>query len=167
MRRQTPSFLTAVFLLLFTLPPATADTAEDSKKYAVIYELFEVTGLQHNMITVTQDLIAKEIKKQLGKNPQISASDLQSVTRIFQQTFEERSSEVLQPIANLYAENFTTEELIAILEFQKSPAGQKANRLFPSLFQQGILLGQRWGREVGQTAFERIKKHFTDKGIDI
>jgi hypothetical protein len=112
-------------------------------------------------------LIAKELRRRLKDHPQIGESDLQTITKIVGDTFEERSGEVMLPIAKLYAKEFTTEELEAILEFQKSPAGKKASRLMPSLVQQGMVLGQKWGQDVGRTAVQRIQKHFADKGIDI
>ncbi len=152
-------------LSLTNLYPAKA--ADDVEKYEVIYELFEVTGLQHNMITLTQDLITKELRRRLKDHPKITEADLQTITKIVNDTFEERSGEVLQPIAKLYAKEFSTEELQSILIFQKSPAGKKASRLMPSLIQQGMVLGQTWGQDVGQTAVQRIKQHFADKGIDI
>ena len=159
--------LIACLALFLSISSSYAAKAVDDEKFQVIYELFEATKLQSNMLTITQDLLAKELRKRLQNHPQIQESELQTITEIVQQTFEERSGDVIQPIANLYAKEFTTEELKVILAYQKSPAGQKATRLMPSLFQQGMLFGQKWGQEVGMIAVERIKEHFKKKGIDI
>ena len=51
---------------------------------------------------------------------------------------------VLPQMVDLYAKHYTHEDVLALLEFYRSPVGQKAITLMPLLMQEGGEIGQRW-----------------------
>ena len=156
-----------LILFLTILPLSNAGATEQSKKTALAEELFEVTGMKHNLTVLTQDLLKIEIQKRIQRNPKITNEIANQLYTILNDTFAEKIEEILTPMRRLYAAEFTVDELQAIVTFQKSPAGQKAARLMPILMQKGMALGSKWGREVGLLAFQRIQAKLKKEGLSI
>jgi hypothetical protein len=51
---------------------------------------------------------------------------------------------VLPDMVELYVKHFTHDDVLALLEFYRSPVGQKAIVVMPLLVQEGAAIGQRW-----------------------
>lgn len=159
-------FSLSALLLLFALTnPVYA--SEETEKEKLVQTYIEVSGLKNNLIILTQDLLKLELKKRLSSNPKVTPELFNEIFLIVSQTFEERTDAIIGPLGKLYAETFTADELRAIIVFQKSPVGQKAARLMPLLTQKGMVLGAKWGKEVGALTVQRIQELFKKKKIDI
>lgn len=51
---------------------------------------------------------------------------------------------VLPQMVDLYARHYTHDDILALLDFYRSPVGHKAITLMPVLMQEGGAIGQRW-----------------------
>jgi hypothetical protein len=81
--------------------------------------------------------------------------------------FSQRKQELLDRIALLYANRFSTEELHAVRDFYLTPVGKKFVESQSELVQQSMVLGQAWGREIGVQIGEEVRKELKQRGIDI
>jgi hypothetical protein len=78
-----------------------------------------------------------------------------------------RKGEVMEKVAEIYARHFEYEELKQILAFKQSPVGQKMDAELPGIMQESLLIGQRWGQEVGQEALRRFLEKAKGRGLDL
>lgn len=162
-------YLTKTIVVLITiLVPLKFIQAEPlAEKDKLVMELFEIMGVKHSLVVLTKDLVQLEFQKRLNSNPNVSKEAMAKAMKIVTDTFEESVDEILVPMRKLYTNEFTDAELKELIKFQSSPTGQKAAKLMPKLTQQGMVLGQRWGQNVGIRAFQRIQRELKKDGIDI
>ncbi len=123
----------------------------DSAKLAQIEEFLNLTKadqLSQQMLTQFENVFNEEIKKSLPAIPK--AADHQpvkeDVEKFQKQLFgiirDQLSYERMKPgLVRLYDESFTTDELVGINAFYKSPAGQAYLAKIPLLTQKAMQVG--------------------------
>lgn len=166
-KRLLPNLL--FFLSLLFVGPAAAAQEPDAEKMAAIKELLEVTGAVANSNQFSQAFSQQMIGMLKATNPGISEQALVIVSEEVQATVEEElARETLQRrIYPIYASHFTLEELKALIAFNKSPVGQKANRLMPVLVEESLAAAQSWSKQVGPRISARILARLEAEGIEI
>lgn len=117
-----------VATLLFT---AIAARAEEP-----VYELVDIMGGQEQVAQMHNQFV-----EMIGSsNPQMSPYI--PVIREWAETYLSWE-DMREPMADIYRKYFENEEIAKLLEFYKSPVGQKSVELMPILFQEGGQLGMR------------------------
>ncbi|MDX1477136.1 MAG: DUF2059 domain-containing protein [Saprospiraceae bacterium] len=69
-------------------------------------------------------------------------------------------SDLVDLIVPVYMKYYTHEEVLGLTEFYRTPLGQKAVRVLPSITSEAMLIGQEWGAMLG----ERIQQKLKEKG---
>jgi hypothetical protein len=95
------------------------------------------------------------------------AAVIKDVFKLIPGRFSERKNELLDQIAVLYAQRLTTDELIEIANFYKSPIGVKFVQIQPELMQQSAALGQAWGRKIGEEIEQEVRKELKERNVPI
>jgi len=75
-----------------------------------------------------------------------------------------RTSELVEQMALIYARNFTTEDMQEMLAFYRTSVGQKLVEKMPAISQEGVTVGQAWGRQIGVEVQSRINEELRKKG---
>lgn len=98
--------------------------------------LLESINVEH----VMNDMVQRALAVELENNPALAP-----YRPVFQSFYDQYLSyqAIREQLIDLYAETFTLEELQQITAFYRTPAGAKAMRLSPELFQKGMEIGQR------------------------
>jgi hypothetical protein len=78
-----------------------------------------------------------------------------------------RLSELVEASAALYAGNFTAEELRDVAAFYRGPTGQKLLQKQPSILQQSMALGQKFGESAFADLRERMIQELRKRGHNI
>ncbi|TNE78792.1 MAG: DUF2059 domain-containing protein [Gammaproteobacteria bacterium] len=93
-----------------------------------------------NAQVMINDMIQRALAQELQKNPALAPYE-----QVFKAFYEQYLSydAIREDLIDLYAEAFTLEEIQQITAFYRTPAGAKAMRLAPELFQKGMQIGQR------------------------
>lgn len=118
-----------------------APTSRDSSKVALIRELLSVTH------AVDQSMIAMEamVPAQKAANPRIPA--------VFWDRFlaqaRARRGELEEAIVVVYERHFSTNEIVQLLAFYRTPIGQKVLSTLPAVLQESVVAGQEWGQRIG------------------
>jgi hypothetical protein len=81
--------------------------------------------------------------------------------------FNDRKGDLIDQVATLYAELLSVEELTAVAGFYRSPAGVKMIAIQPQVMRQAMLLGQRWGAELGREIEEEARRELKKRGIEL
>lgn len=169
--RRLVLFFSIVLSLCASLawPPDAAAEEPDAEKMAAVKELLEVTGAVANSNQFSRAFTDQMIGMLKATNPGISRQALIIVSEEVQATVEEElAKQTLQRrIYPIYAAHFTLEELEALIAFNKSPVGQKANQLMPVLVEESLAAAQSWSKQVGPRISARILERLESEGIDI
>lgn len=129
----------------------------------------EVTGAQTDRSEFSKAFIQQMISVLRAKDPTLPDRVTTIVTEeVNSLVAEELDNEVLQhKIYPIYANLFTLEELEQLVEFNRSPVGQKANQVMPSLLQQSMNAANQWSEQMAPKLSDRVLKRFSDEGIKI
>jgi hypothetical protein len=129
--RRTPALLIA--LLLLAGHPARA---QDPMKHELALQLLETMQLPAQL----QTSVATMLEAQIGSNP-----EMRSVEPVLRQFFGRYFTwaALKNDYAEMYAAEFSEEELRGLIEFFRTPAGQRFASASPRLLQAGVELGQR------------------------
>ena len=101
----------------------------------------------------------------LGR-PQIE-KDYDAIMPALMEGMVARSSELVDLIAVVYARNFTAAELQQVSAFYRSPVGQKFLEKMPTITQESMQAGQKWGQTVAGEMRGRIIEELRKRGHNI
>jgi hypothetical protein len=95
------------------------------------------------------------------------ARDYDALVPVMLEAFQARFSELSEAVAIVYANNFTADDLRALIAFYKTPVGQKFLAKTPTLTQQSMLAGQKFGQSVSAELSQRMIEELRKKGHTI
>jgi len=154
-------------LLLLTAPGVGfAQKNVDPARLAAAKELMEVAG-SAKQFDAAAPLLTQQLESVFVKLRPEHAAKIKDIFRMIPERFSQRKQELLDQIAVLYAERLTADELNEIVKFYKSPIGSKFVRMQPELVQQSMVLGQIWGRKIGQEIDQEARKQLKEQGVSI
>ena len=139
----------------------------DPAKIAAIKELMEMTGAQANRVELTRNF-SQQLISVLEANHLSMTPELREMIRIEVDEFiqAQLDDEILQAkMYRVYARYFTLEELQGLIAFNRTPIGQKANRVMPVLMRETMSAAQEWSVEIGPELSARVKQRLEREGI--
>lgn len=156
-------------LLALSLPITVKASEVDDQKLVLIKELIQVTGAATNSQQYSRAFSQQLTSVLKISNPELSQKAIDIVEEEVNNTVSAAfSSESLQSeIYPIYARYFTIEELEGLIAFNRSPAGQKANRVMPQLIAESTQAAQIWARALSPKISHRVLQRFSDEGIDV
>jgi uncharacterized protein len=137
----------ALLLVLVLCLPLTAQ-ADDASRHAKAQELLTLLHMDRLMDQMMNGVLAQTsaITKQFGGNnvkPEDQARLDEFQKKVMQLVQSQMGWKALEPdYVDIYAKNFTDEQLDAILVFYKSPAGIALVDKLPTLTNEGMQLAQ-------------------------
>lgn len=142
------------FFLCVITGASVAAVAEpiDQARRLVVLSQGAVTGKQ-----VLDAMLPQIMTMALSKDPDLSDEKKTRIGKVMQEEFDAAIPELLEQTAQIYASNFTEEELQDVIDFYESPTGKKFQKLTPEIMQESLKYGQTWGQAVGTRAMERLR----------
>jgi hypothetical protein len=156
-------------LVLPSVWPAGAQTASPSpapETLAAAKELVQTMRLAKQYEAILPAIITALKPSIVQGRPEVDRQ-YDALTPILLEGFRARLSEMSDSIAVIYANNFSTEDLQAIIAFYKSPAGQRMLEKLPSLTQQTLSVGTKFGQSVGEDLRKKMIEELRKKGVDL
>ena len=158
-----------VFTITVVLRTSAEDLSIDERKLTLIKELIEATGAATNSEQYARAFSQQLISVLKISNPNLSQRAINIVREEVNSTvvaaFQNESLQ--KEIYPIYAKYFTIEELEGLIAFNRSPAGQKANRVMPQLINESTLAAQVWARSMSPQISHRVLQRFSDEGIEV
>jgi hypothetical protein len=156
----------AALLLLIAAPPGRADdSAFDPERLALARQMVEASGAAA-LVGQTLDLVSRQIGELVRRaNPQHGQAAADIVETVLIPEAKRRAPEMLEATARVYAERFTAEELQVILDFYRTPTGQKMVAAGPELVVEAQRLGQAWAQLILQDSWARIVERLKASGL--
>ena len=157
-----------VFWAFLTLTFATSGmdaAAQDDRALALAKQILIVTKAEANFAQILPP-ISNSISDLLRKtNPGRGDQIASLVEEYVVPELRNRSSELVDLMAHLYARTFSLQEMTDILVFYESSAGKKLIEVLPQLILQSMAIGQAWGEKVGRDAMERVAPKLRERGL--
>jgi hypothetical protein len=94
-----------------------------------------------------------------------AADSTKIVDEVLMPEFTAQEAELTNAIIEVWASNFSVEDLKALRAFYSTPLGQRLIATLPSITQQGMAAGQAWGRRVYQAAMQKHKDELIARGV--
>ena len=164
---QFRAFLLAAALL--ALPVCTASQAQttpDAARLSAAKEMMQAAGVARQFEEVMPLLMQQLLQSFVALAPD-KAQEIRDVFSQLGGKFNDRKGELIEQIAILYAEQLTLEEFTAVIDFYRSPAGLKIISIQPQVMRQAMLLGQRWGAQLGREIEQEARRELKKRGIDL
>ena len=121
-------------------------TNAQSSKDVKIAELLETMGSTHTMKTSFEYMI--NYYKQ--NNPQISSEYWDNSLKHVDY------NELVQKLVPVYSKHFTEQEIVDLLKFYNTSTGKKMIEKTPTILEESMEIGRKWGIELAQKIEEEI-----------
>lgn len=157
-----------IAVVLSTHVTAQSETVTEELEVA-INQLLEETGaleMGEQMAEVFVAQMSETLRQSRPDLPPVAFEIIREETMIVVREEMERGS-FQSMIVPIYAQFFTLEEIEEMLVFYRSPVGKKSVEVMPSLTQQSMQAGERWGMLVGPTIGTRITERLAAEGIEL
>lgn len=169
MNMFSKKIIAATLLALSFNVSATTSDIPASKKL-LIDKLLAQTGQSavavgkqySDLFTQQMTLILKQSKPDI--NPKAFDIVEEEISTVMDEEFVINDSfrTMMYPI---YSKHFTEDELRKMIEINDTEFGKKLIRVMPLINQEGMLVGQEFGKKLGPKIQQRITKRFKEEGI--
>jgi hypothetical protein len=146
-------------------PPATspsAPSAEARQAAAVLTEMIGVNRQSQQLMAVMRAQMVQMVIRTSGKTAEESTK---IVDEVLMPDFTSQENELTDAIVDVWATNFSVDDLKALHDFYVTPLGQRLIATLPAITQQGMAAGQAWGRRIYQTAIQKHKDELIARGL--
>jgi len=142
--------------------PAFPATAESRQEAAALTEMIGVNRQSQQLVAVMRAQMIQMVIRTSGKSPEESTK---IVDEVLMPEFTSQETDLTNAIIEVWATNFSVEDLKALREFYATPLGQRLISTLPSVTQQGMAAGQAWGRRIYQAAMQKHKDELVARGV--
>ena len=156
----------AALLALAVCPPPARAQAPDAQRLAAAKELMQVAGVA-NQFDQVMPMLTQQLAQGFVAIAPDKAGEIRQVFSQLAVKFVDRKGELIDQIAGVYAEKLTLEDLNGIIGFYKSPVGAKFIAVQPDIMRQSIVLGQRWGTQLGREIEQEAREELKKRGIPL
>ncbi len=143
--------------------PARAHDAPDPARLAAARELIAamraVEGVKQAL-----PMLAGSVRSVIVKANPGTEADIDEALATLHNRMAARVDDLVDDIAPVYARGFSREELESLAAFYRSPAGAKLAALQPTLLQETVGIGQRWGERIAAEIEADVKSRLRTKG---
>jgi uncharacterized protein len=162
-RSSLSSIAAIVALVCACLGPFAAHAQQPSAAVVAARQVIAIKGASVMTDPLARGVIESVKNSFVPTNPNLTR-ELNDVALALHKELDGKSSEVLEQMAQAYAERFTEQELKDLLVFYKTPLGQKFTREEPSAIEDGLKRAQQWADAFAETVMARMRSEMLKKG---
>ena len=164
--RMTIAFVLTVLVLSVGHPASAQKANIDPARLAAAKEVLGASGSAQQMDAV-MPMMMNQMAMIFGTQKPQHKAEIDKAFQAVAAKFSARKQELIDLVAELYAETFSADDLKGLLAFFKSPIGAKFVAAQPQLLQQQMLAGQRWGQKIGQEVEAELRQELKKRGIEL
>lgn len=117
---------------------AVVDPAQvEPRKAALIGELLDVTGA----LALSDQMLSRMLEAQKSAHPEVDEAVWERLRAKLD------VQDLRQALIGIYDRHFSTDDIRAVLAFNKSDAGQRVLEQMPSVMDEAMTAGEQWGRQ--------------------
>ena len=145
-------------------PAAAAQPVDEVHREAT--SLYEATG-GAALAGKVLDMIRGQFSTMLAQDGRTAGDGARIFDEVLMPEFKARLPELRPAMIEIWAENFTVDELRGLHAFYETPLGRKVLEKQPVLAQQSVAVGAAWGKSVAQDALSRHADDLRKRGIKL
>jgi hypothetical protein len=153
-------------LLILLSAPLVRAQAPSPETLAAAKELIVTMHLDEQFSAVLPGMI-KNIKPTIVQGRAEVDREYDALVPFLLEGFKARMSELSDAAAIVYARNFSTEDLLALSAFYKTPSGQRLLQKLPTVTQEIMVAGGKFGKSVGEDMQKRMIEELRKKGVNL
>ncbi|MGC1465661.1 MAG: DUF2059 domain-containing protein [Pseudolabrys sp.] len=146
--------------------PASAQQKPSPAAIATAKEIITITGATSLFTPLVPGVIEQANILFLQQDPSLS-NDLNLVATQLRTELAPRLSEITDHVAQLYASNFTEQELKELLAFYKSPLGVKLVKDQPVIADESLRFAQDWANKLSESVVGMMRTELKKKGHNL
>ena len=156
-------------LALIALPAAAQQQQAKPASPAAIAAAKEILAMKNASAMYAQAVpnIVQQTKDQLMQTNLNYQKDLNEVAVIVAQKLAGKEKEIGEGMAAVYASDFTEQELKDLVNFYKSPLGQKLLSTEPRAIQQSMGFMNQWAQQFAETVNGEFRAEMRKRGKQI
>jgi hypothetical protein len=135
--------------LIFAVP---ANAVATDAQMALAQELLQTMRLDRQIEQMTAQTALQTAQFMQQARPEMTAEEAKAFGEAYAGALKSNIGDLVTEIANVYAGEYSEDELKQIIAFYKSPVGQKYLDMGPRLTQRAAALGQTWQQKNEQAA---------------
>lgn len=151
MHRSSVSVVCIVLLLLGSVPTAVAQESSSdvpSAKADSIRSLIRMTRGEQ----IAEQVFNRVLRLQKQKHPDVP-------DQWWSKMRENADFDgLIQQLIPIYAQHFSQREINKLLDFYRTPLGQKTIEKMPTIMQESMTVGREWGRTLQQKIKQQLKR---------
>ncbi|MCX7380310.1 MAG: DUF2059 domain-containing protein [Alphaproteobacteria bacterium] len=156
-------------------PPVPAASAAAHAEAAALTEMIGASKQTQQLISILRNQMIQLVMRAGAKPPAgdptkpaelLKAEDATKIVdEILMPDFVAQQADLNTQIIDVWAANFTVEDLKALRSFYATPLGQKLIATLPAVTQQGMSAGQAWGQRIYQASINKNKDALIARGL--
>lgn len=156
----------AVLILALSFGVTAARAADISpEKRAAIDELMEISDVRNMMDQIMPQMLQSVEQMIAAQNPGRDHEIASILTRYFGESFESYEDDFYEGLYIVYDRHLSVDDIKAMTEFYKTPAGQRILAALPRITQEAMSVGMAFGQQAGREALEKAKADLEAAGI--
>jgi hypothetical protein len=169
MKSLSGIFSAACLALALTALPAAAQQPAKPASPAAIAAAKEILAMKNANAMYAQAVpnIVERTKNELMQTNLNYQKDLNEVAVIVAQKLAGKEKEIGEGMAAVYASDFTEQELKDLVNFYKSPLGQKLLSTEPRAIQQSMGFMNQWAQQFAETVNGEFRAEMRKRGKQI
>jgi len=144
-------------------PAAPAVPEAPASQTAAAVEFLTVSGVTQGFEDMIPQFLDQVRVRYVGQRPEIADMINEAALAVVPE-FVKRRDDLNRELAKIYTARFTEEELIELVAFYKTPAGQKFSTMQSEVLQASVPIVQAWSRKLSTDMAARIKEEVGKKG---
>jgi uncharacterized protein len=153
-------------LILLSAPLARAQVPPSPEALAAAKELVVTMHLDEQFAAVLPGVV-KNMKPTIVQGRSEIDRQYDVLAPILIDGFKARISELSDAAAIVYARNFSTEDLLALSAFYKTPLGQRVLQKTPTVTQEIMVVGGKFGKSIAEDMQKRMIEELRKKGVNL
>ncbi len=145
-------------------PAATASPVPLDEVHREATSLYEVTG-GAALAGKVLDMVRGQFSAILAQDGRTAGDGARIFDEVLMPEFKARLPELRPAMIEIWADNFTVDELRGLHAFYETPLGRKILEKQPALAQQSVAVGAAWGKSVAQDALSRHADELRKRGV--
>ena len=152
-----------------SLPPLTATPESRALAAQLPMPMIGVGQTPQQLVDVLRAQIVQMVIRNSGKTPEESAKIVDEVIMpdFKSQEFKSQEKELTDGIVEVWASNFTVEDLKGLIDFYSKPLGKRLFATLPTITQQSIQAAEAWGRQIYQASIQKHKEELIARGLKL
>ena len=155
-----------VALLVLLVLQAPSARAQAALPQALANELLETMHYKEQVSAILPGIM-KAMKPSVVQGRAEIDREYDVLTPVMIEAFKARLSELSAAAAIVYARNFSGEDLQALIAFYKTPAGQRLLQKLPTVTQELLVAGGKFGQSVAEDMRKKMIEELKKKGVNL